>query len=436
MSPTSLDVSPTSLHIQPVSATVIQPASASVPTAEAQASLRKAFTQAAEGLDASADKLFTASIDEWQKTGQPPDETAGLYKTRAIIRQRQGKLEESLADFGESLRLIKLPNSKPDPAEVQRTYALRARVNQALQRWKAAESDLTEAIAGLDQLDAIEANNPYLFSSRSSVRSRLADFSGAAEDSLRAEADFKMIGDKVRQVTAAADSSLALYGTDDTAAAVEKMRFEFKSKGVPASNNPDDIPLLQELSRKDAELHLAYAAHLFDAGKQKQAETQWESGCIRLEAYVQDGIARLEEEKALKAADAKRADETGRLEMKKASSVSGQPLSSIANNDLNARLQGMDPQSPYVTQRPQSSYFWYKTSEGEVERRDEGNALAEVDPTLSCVKFRSPDWLKENRPEWPPNLRTAVSKYADAVPQKAIVMPPKSAPPSKGELEF
>ena len=107
------------------------------------------------------------------------------------------------------------------------------------------------------------------------------------------------------------DASLALYGAGDDAGGVERMRFTFKNKGMPASNNPDDIPLLQELSRKDAELHLAYApearalvplrplltaqrasrcggryaAHLYGAeGKRSEAETQWESGCIRLEA--------------------------------------------------------------------------------------------------------------------------------------------------------
>lgn len=68
----------------------------------------------------------------------------------------------------------------------------------------------------------------------------------------------------------------------------------FKEKGSPMSNNPDDIPLLQELSRTDAELHLAYAADLFSQGQKTRAAQQWESGCIRLEAYVRDGIARLE----------------------------------------------------------------------------------------------------------------------------------------------
>lgn len=326
-----------------------------------------------------------------------------------------------------------MPESKPDKAEVQRTYALRAKTNAKLERWSAAEQDLNEAINRLDDLDAIEATNPFLFVERATARSRLGSWAAAAEDAKQAELDFKATGDKVRSLNAAADGALALYGSGDLPQAVEGMRFVFKNKGNPVSNNPDDIPLLQELSRKDAELHLAYAGYLYSVANDKPAaETQWESGCIRLEAYVRDGVARKEEEEALAAADAKRADESGKLEKARASTVAQQPF----NSDLSARLIGLDPQSPYVTQRPNTNYFWYKTSEGEIERRDPGNAPVTVDLTLSCGKFRTAEWLAQNRPEWPPTLRTAVVEYAAAVPQKAIVMPPKGSAPSRGEVSF
>lgn len=82
------------------------------------------------------------------------------------------------------------------------------------------------------------------------------------------------------------------------------------------------------------------------------------------------------------------------------------------------------------------SYFWYKVGEGEIERRDAGNALAQIDSGLSCAKFRSKDWLSENRPEWPPQLLENIGKYAADIPQGPIVMPPKGSPPSRGEVEF
>lgn len=70
------------------------------------------------------------------------------------------------------------------------------------------------------------------------------------------------------------------------------------------------------------------------------------------------------------------------------------------------------------------------------ERRDPGVAFATIDPGLSCGRFRRSDWVQENRPEWPPSLRVHLAKYAAEVPQGILKMPPKGAPPSKGELVF
>lgn len=247
---------------------------AATPSAEAQTVLRKAFTMAAQGFDEPADALLTQSIEVWKRTQQPPDELAALYKTRGTVRQRQKLFDAALADYTESLWLVQQVGANPDPAEIQRTFVLRARVQEALERWKFAEADLTAAIDRLDELDAIESTNPFLFASRGAARSRLGDFSGAAEDASRAEVEFKMIGDRVRRLSSAADGALYLYGADRIPEAVEKMRYVFQNKGLPTSNNPDDLPLIQELSRKDAELHLAYAAHLFDADRRTDAETQ------------------------------------------------------------------------------------------------------------------------------------------------------------------
>jgi len=254
---------------------------AATPSAEAQSVLRKAFTMAAQGFDEPADALLTQSIEVWKRTQQPPDELAALYKTRGTVRQRQKLFDAALADYTESLRLVQQAGANPDPAELQRTFVLRARVQEALERWKFAEADLTAAIDRLDELDAIESTNPFLFASRGAARSRLGDFSGAAEDALRAEDEFKMIGDRVRRLSSAADSALYLYGADRIPEAVEKMRYVFQNKGLPSSNNPDDLPLIQELSRKDAELHLAYAAHLFGADRRTDADTQVRSRLSR-----------------------------------------------------------------------------------------------------------------------------------------------------------
>ena len=109
-------------------------------------------------------------------------------------------------------------------------------------------------------------------------------------------------------------------------------------------------------------------------------------------------------------------------------------------DDLQLRLKGLDPQSPSVTQRAGRAYIWYKTSEGEVERRDAGNPLQSRDGDiaigLSCTAFQDPAWVARYRPEWPKNLAEELARYAAEVKQPTIPLPPKGAPPTRGELEF
>jgi len=402
------------------------PALAAPPTAEAKATLQTAFQAAATGLLSNADSGLSASIREWKRTDQPADEVAAILKQRGIVRQRQGRFTDALADVDEALKLALLPNSKADPAEVQRSFVLRARINEALRRWKEAESDLTAAIDRLESLDAIESNNPFLYAERATARAQLQAYGGASEDSLRASADFRAIGDRVRRLTSETDAALFQYGAGELPEAVERMRWVFANVGKPTSNNPDDIGLLQELSRKEAELHIAYAAHLFAAeGRTAEAAKEWDRGCVRLNGFVADAVQRRQEEAALREAEAKRAEARGADgETLRASSVAENPF----NNRFAALLNGMDPDSPYVTQRPERSFFYYQVGESGIERRDEGISLAQVDSTLSCTQFRDAAWLRANRPEWAASLVNGAAQYAAAVPQAPIKVPPRKAP--------
>jgi len=219
------------------------------------------------------------------------------------------------------------------------------------------------------------------------------------------------------------------------------MRFIFKTKRTLATTNPDDIALLQELSKRDAELHIAYAAHLYAAqSRLVEANRQWESGCVRLETYVVDGQQRYEAERSLLEREAAQADATGRAADVLRAESGGRKTPFEELDEFRARLNGLDPRSPAVTQRPAQSYFWYKTSEGEVERRDVGNPLRdrEADQAigLSCTAFRDPAWIASNRPEWPRNLAGRMRQFASDVEQPRIPLPPKGSPPTRGEIEF
>ena len=151
----------------------------------------------------------------------------------------------------------------------------------------------------------------------------------------------------------------------------------------------------------------------------------------QMEEKLRLGVERLQQEAALRAKESA----LGPGAVLKAESVTT-PQAKFTNSDFNARLLGLDPKSPYVTQRPNQNYFWYSTGEAQVERRDPGIQLATVDESLSCDAFRESAWVDANRPEWPPALRTKLAAYAAAEPRVDFVMPPKGSPPSKGELVF
>ena len=144
-----------SIATSPVPSALLPPAYAAAPSAEAQAQLRKGFQAAQAGLYSSADSLLSKSISEWEQTNQPPDERAALYKTRGMVRADQSRQADALSDLSKALSLSLQPGSRPDPAEIQRTYQLRARVNRELGDVSAQAADLTEAIKVSPPFDLI-----------------------------------------------------------------------------------------------------------------------------------------------------------------------------------------------------------------------------------------------------------------------------------------
>ena len=136
-----------------------------------------------------------------------------------------------------------------DPSAVPRCLIGRAEVANRLGQFSLVNSDLVAAEAALDRLPRVAQTNPFLYQQRAEARMRLGQWGAAADDALEAEAQFNLIGDKIRRTLAAADAALALYGDDQFDEASEKMVQVFRQKGQPTSNNPDDIPLLQVKSK-------------------------------------------------------------------------------------------------------------------------------------------------------------------------------------------
>ena len=238
------------------------------------------------------------------------------------------------------------------------------------------------------------------------------------------------MGDAIRARNAGADRALALLGAGDDAGSTESRRI-FAQKSNPRTNNPDDIPLLQELSRKDAELHLALGAKLAAKGDGQDASALWETGCVRLRTYVDDATARIV------ADDAK----TDNLAKDPAAAARGLAAFSV----------GLDPKNPYVTQQTNTQFLWYElesdgagapdedysfAGDAKVKRRrvgarsDDGFArLAKVDSKLSCDAFTDRSWLDTNRADWSPTLRSDAVAFRAPKAKDAVALPDLTMPP-------
>merc|ERR1719460_1112708 len=314
------------------------PAVAAEPSPAALQIVQQALESSSQQRPDAVARLDKA-INTWKKEKLPDDELAGLYRLRADARNRLGAPDKAEADLSEVVRLLRGPGAAAaDPAELPRALLFRARLEFARSAWSAAREDASAALALDDQLENLEQKNPFTYELLGRAALRDGDYAGAAAAFGDAEKAHDRVGDAIRARNAGADRALALLGAGDAAGSTETRRI-FAQKSNPRTNNPDDIPLLQELSRKDAELHLALGAKLAAKGDGKDANALWETGCVRLRTYVDDATARIVADDA------------------KTDGLSKDPAA--AARGLAAFSVGLDPKNPYVTQQTNTRYLWY-----------------------------------------------------------------------------
>ena len=320
-----------------LSATAV-PAVAAEPSPAALQIVQQALESSSAQKSDAVSKLDKA-INTWKSEKLPGDELAGLYRLRADARNRLGAPDKAEADLTEVVRLLRGPGAAAaDPAELPRALLFRARLAFARGAWASAREDAAAALALDDNLENLEQKNPFTYELLGRAALRDGDFKAAAASFGDAEKAHDRVGDAIRARNAGADRALALLGAGDEAGSAETRRV-FAQKSNPRTNNPDDIPLLQDLSRKDAELHLALAAKLASKGKAVDASALWETGCVRLRTYVDDATARIVADDA------------------KTDNLSKDPAA--AARGLAAFSVGLDPKNPYVTQQTNTRYLWY-----------------------------------------------------------------------------
>lgn len=345
-------------------------------------------------------RLLSDSIDAWKSYA--PDELAGLLKLRSDGKVAKGDWRGALRDLQEEIKVLdRAPEA--DPAEKPRAYLAKARIEAANLDYSSAASDALAALEDDDMLPEIERQNPFTYELVGRCLSQLGRYEMAAAQFSNAEEIFGEKGDSIRASVASADAALSLCsGNQDGCERASRHAFSMKS--VPRSNNPDDIPLLQDLSRKDAELHLALGARLYQKDREDAVST-WATGSLRLTTYVDDARRRLVE------------DDSSDFSSKAADS------SSVAVRSLAAIASGLDPRNPYVTQRPGQEFLWYQyddednNNNGEAasaesrRRRTPVITLAKVDASLNSDRFGDSSWLAKNRPDWSKDLARASESF-------------------------
>lgn len=343
-----------------------------------------------------AEPLFTQCIEDWKSADMPALEVASLYRFRASAREELGNLNGALRDLNEAAALATAAKSDEETISIRQ---LRASVHEGLR-------DYARAVEDLDYLISVERDfgvvgpggvNPFLHERRATALQALQRYDSAATDFRVASETFSEVGDNIRAVLALTDLCLALYGAGKLREALDVVDEVCRSYTRPGSNNPDDLPLLEDLSRREAELHLVLASHYGGAPRPDLATAarEWDIGCLRLRVYQEQLEKRLLDE------------DRRRL----------RPSAGELAKGLAARVTGVAP--PFANGLPGQGYWWYSRigEENLRRRRSPMNLRPRKDATAlvkGCSAFEDPDWVSQQR-HWPPNLVSRLRTYRSLV---------------------
>lgn len=373
---------------------------------EAIATLNRAYEAIDRAEPERAEPLLTTCLRAWTDANAPRVEVASLHRLRGSARLQLGRDKEAIADLDKAIALA-TQDERLD--EALQSVQLRALAREQRREWRAARDDLRTLIDNEEVMSA-SGPNPFLRLRRAKASSALEDYAAAADDLADAEAQLTLIGDRIRAVLARAERALVLYGAGREAESLKTIERVFAEYTKPSSNNPDDLPLLEELSRREAELHLALAAHLgggaadgaTSAGADpRRAADEWAVGCLRLRVYDEQLRARQLDE------DRRRLSPT-QLERAKWSL---------------AGLTGLAPDSPFVTGLPGEGYWWYRDARSEgAERRSPTDVRGPGERGkggngLGCAAYDGEAGAQYARAErgWPPRLVAALRRYRSSV---------------------
>eukprot|EP00636_Phaeomonas_parva_P011754 CAMPEP_0118852072 /NCGR_PEP_ID=MMETSP1163-20130328/1248_1 /TAXON_ID=124430 /ORGANISM="Phaeomonas parva, Strain CCMP2877" /LENGTH=381 /DNA_ID=CAMNT_0006784473 /DNA_START=36 /DNA_END=1181 /DNA_ORIENTATION=+ len=281
----------------------------------------------------------------------------------------------------------------PPPIEDDAGEAKAIRVAQDLYATK-SWADLRGQAERLVEFDP---ENPQPLRLLGEARLALGDFAAASDDLSASAKRFRAVGDKIPAAESEGLAFLAALGDGATpkAAAAKLDGFSRNAKGI-ATNNPADLPLLQDLARREAEAHLALAGAYYSEGKTPKAAEEWLRGCIRLEGCEVDAAQRRA------ARQAQLNEETRRM-----TSPQGADVGDAAEYVL-ARITGMDPSSAYITRRESDGRLWEQFKPGKAKIFDPKTALPDnLSEFQGCRRVREGNFPSD----WPENVSSKVKAF-------------------------
>lgn len=243
------------------------------------------------GQFAGADPRLTQLIGEGVAENAGAQQLTILYKYRANVRARLGRLEDAFEDFTRAVEARDTVDvlMESDTLCVGPEYCVpvpsasdlllqRSRLGMLLgveSTLKLAASDLSRII---EEDDAIQ---PYAHLWRGDTLMRLADYRGAATDFAAATQQFASIKDEASTELARAGWAFALYGQAGKEDEGEAMMQDVVLRAAGVNG---EIELLVPLAERQASVHVALAALAWSRGKTAEAESEWDSACVRMDA--------------------------------------------------------------------------------------------------------------------------------------------------------
>ena len=256
--------------------------------------LRQAFAEYSAGNYKEALPLLNDVVGRWDKSQQPADERAALYKTRADLYAATGEANRAISDYDTSLQLYDVFDVERPGVQLGRARALKAMgrttaaatdyrtVLQTLGTDDVYDDETTPAIEQI--LNGIDKNPFAAWEYADCLRSekQYAQAGAIREAASRA---FRQIGDAGRSVIALTDAGIDYAG--DTAQSSEKAITVLR-KAVDATKGVEgrDVKLLQRIISKEGEGRMALAALLWTTNEKNAAETVLGDACVRMDQLL------------------------------------------------------------------------------------------------------------------------------------------------------